>query len=436
MNIIPQNHSFEQASIYFLREKLACYPFSPGSKKEALPHLAKRRLWWGEFKEQAPSPKELNLLFSQSANIGVIAGSASDNLLVVDTDNRQQFEQMTSLLAGYGIDTWTAKSGTNDRHKGGGHFYLKTPQPVKTAVSDFGELKGQGSYVLAPPSLHPSGSNYTWINQPETIFRLPNLASIAELQLKPAVIVADMPRKAKRLLMTEGLAGYKSRSEKEMAIICSLLARGFGYERILGIFETWEPAKFREAGIQWFDHSYRNAANWLASRDDPARQLAQQAIAWAMNETWQGTTARTDKAVFLAHCEIVLASSNSENYHASVRQLAELSGTHYNTVMKSNQRLVKAGLIALTEKSMNECPNRFKLQKAHICDTHSYLGGTECHKYEPSHDLFRHRGLGKSGFEIYTSLLAGDKTVNQLADATGISKATIKRKLATMLNLR
>lgn len=439
MNIIPQNPILGQVNKYFCSEKLACYPFVAGTKNQALPHLAKRRLWWGEFKEQPPSLKELNILFSQPANVAIIGGSASDNLLVVDSDNRQQFEQMTELLAGYGIATWQAKSGTNDGHQGGGHFYLKTTQPVKTSVSSFGEIRSQGSYVLAPPSLHPGGTTYIWTNQSDSIFRLPRLDSIPELQLKPAVVIADMPRKARKLLQAEGLAGYKSRSEKEMAIICSLLARGYSYERILGIFESWEPAKFRESGMQWFDHSFQNAVAWLNSQNDPARQIARAAIAWAMGQSWTGTTARTDKAVYLAHCEIILQSSVDEGYHASVRELAELAGIHFNTVTKANKRLVEAGLIELTEKSMNDCPNRFRLRKAHICDTHSCLGGTECHKNEPfglSHDLFRHRGLGKSGFEIYTNLVTmGDSTVNHLAQQTGISPATVKRKLATMTDL-
>ena len=35
-----------------------------------------------------------------------------------------------------------------------------------TIVLEFGELRGSGSYVVAPPSVHPSGCEYVWLLRP------------------------------------------------------------------------------------------------------------------------------------------------------------------------------------------------------------------------------------------------------------------------------
>ncbi|MGZ4185017.1 MAG: bifunctional DNA primase/polymerase [Solirubrobacteraceae bacterium] len=47
----------------------------------------------------------------------------------------------------------------------GGHVYLAgTDAPtVKLA---YGELRGRGSYVVCPPSVHPTGRQYVWLHEP------------------------------------------------------------------------------------------------------------------------------------------------------------------------------------------------------------------------------------------------------------------------------
>jgi Bifunctional DNA primase/polymerase, N-terminal len=47
----------------------------------------------------------------------------------------------------------------------GPHFYFGG-QRRGTIALDFGELRGTGSYVVAPPSIHPSGKEYTWLLEP------------------------------------------------------------------------------------------------------------------------------------------------------------------------------------------------------------------------------------------------------------------------------
>ena len=49
---------------------------------------------------------------------------------------------------------------------GGLHVYLRAPdgQPVRTTRCAWGDVKAQRSYVLVPPSRHPSGGEYRWLH--------------------------------------------------------------------------------------------------------------------------------------------------------------------------------------------------------------------------------------------------------------------------------
>src|SRR6201999_2576337 len=54
----------------------------------------------------------------------------------------------------------------------GKHLYFRYPEggignrANFAAIAGF-DLRGEGGYVVAPPSLHPSGSTYTWEIAPE-----------------------------------------------------------------------------------------------------------------------------------------------------------------------------------------------------------------------------------------------------------------------------
>ena len=48
----------------------------------------------------------------------------------------------------------------------GRHLYFRTPEvPVRNTASKIApgiDTRGDGGYVLAPPSIHPSGRRYAW----------------------------------------------------------------------------------------------------------------------------------------------------------------------------------------------------------------------------------------------------------------------------------
>lgn len=99
-----------------------------------------------------------------SANIGIVTGTelpGGSYLAVVDLDPRNDGDSsLADLEAEHGALPEGARVVTGG---GGWHFYFTTPEPVRSCDLAPGlELKARGKYVVAPPSLHPSGRRYEW----------------------------------------------------------------------------------------------------------------------------------------------------------------------------------------------------------------------------------------------------------------------------------
>lgn len=97
------------------------------------------------------------------ANIGIATGDAS-SIVVLDVDVKSGGEASLAILEekmGQLPDTWSVLTGG-----GGVHFYFQMPAAdVRNSVSAVApgiDVRGNGGYVVAPPSLHMSGTAYRW----------------------------------------------------------------------------------------------------------------------------------------------------------------------------------------------------------------------------------------------------------------------------------
>lgn len=98
-----------------------------------------------------------------SANIGIVTGAVS-GLVVLDVDVRANGDvSLGTLTDEYGQlpDTPTVLTGG-----GGLHYYFAHPGGIiRNSAGKLGsglDIRGDGGYVVAPPSLHASGQIYTW----------------------------------------------------------------------------------------------------------------------------------------------------------------------------------------------------------------------------------------------------------------------------------
>jgi hypothetical protein len=87
--------------------------------------------------------------------------------VVLDIDGEEGAQQWSEIVGEMNVapDTWVAKTGR------GVHLWFATH--IRTGTIKLGpklDLKGEGGYVAAPPSLHPDGHRYEWLIEPSTAY--------------------------------------------------------------------------------------------------------------------------------------------------------------------------------------------------------------------------------------------------------------------------
>ena len=96
------------------------------------------------------------------ANIGIVTGEIS-NLIVLDVDPKHGGDDsLAQLEYRFGKLPATVEARTGG---GGRHLYFTHPGgfvPNRAGLRQGIDLRGDGGYIVAPPSLHPSGQHYAW----------------------------------------------------------------------------------------------------------------------------------------------------------------------------------------------------------------------------------------------------------------------------------
>jgi len=125
---------------------------------------------WQRFTKRKADDDQLLVWFDgmeHSHNIGVVTGSISGNVFVIDVDTGQGKTGLETLdqvqMAHDDLPiTATAKTGS-----GGKHIFLRAPDGfhVKTDTNLIGkgiDVRGEGGFVVTAPSRHASGNRYTY----------------------------------------------------------------------------------------------------------------------------------------------------------------------------------------------------------------------------------------------------------------------------------
>ncbi len=161
-----ENKCLDAAIKYAKEYGWAVFPVSNKTKKPLTPHGCKDakktvgpiQAWWQRYPD---------------ASVGVATGSAS-NLIVIDVDIDEAkgvdgFQSMRQWERENGELTETAYALTG---RGGNHFYYHyTGKDIgnRAGILEGVDVRGEGGYVIAPPSIHPNGTEYTWEADPDEI---------------------------------------------------------------------------------------------------------------------------------------------------------------------------------------------------------------------------------------------------------------------------
>lgn len=153
------NNILLDQAIKYLEIGFSVIPIRHGDKKPLIK--------WEEYQKRKATIAELISWWTTypNANIGIVTGEIS-NLFVVDVDTEEGNENLNAL--GFeSIITPTVKTP-----RGGQHLYFRYPQGSNITIGA-GKIKGtdfrgNGGFVVAPPSLNGNGKHYEWVIGLET----------------------------------------------------------------------------------------------------------------------------------------------------------------------------------------------------------------------------------------------------------------------------
>lgn len=149
--------SLGSAALYYASLGWPVFPLVP---REKLPLFSKRSGGHG-VKDATSDVDQVTAWWTQhpDANIGIATGGAA-GLYVVDIDG----EDGEAALQRYG-----ALPPCPESHTGKGrHLVFRYPEGRNTAgkLGPKIDTRGEGGYIVAPPSIHPNGHRYRWVTAP------------------------------------------------------------------------------------------------------------------------------------------------------------------------------------------------------------------------------------------------------------------------------
>ena len=148
--------SLKEAALEYAKLGYAVFPLKPKTKEPATTH---------GFYEASTDPGTIEAWWVKNPdyNIGIACGNG---LAVIDIDQHPEDGKFgLDTLRAWEKDhgelqpTWTVLTGT-----GGLHYWYKTALDFKNAVEVLPgiDIRSKGAYVVAPPSIHPNGTEYEW----------------------------------------------------------------------------------------------------------------------------------------------------------------------------------------------------------------------------------------------------------------------------------
>lgn len=172
-------NALQMTANYWLDHGVAVIPVAYRDKRPSLPT-------WREFQKRLPTAAEVGRWFqSKFTNLAIVTGWRG--LTVLDFDQTALYQ----LWRTWSIDAAPhARFSYTVQTARGVHVYFFLNQPVQTMRAGTIDVKAGGGYVLAPPSIHPSGRYYRLLSD-APIMRVDSLR-----ELLPADLLTTPPAPA------------------------------------------------------------------------------------------------------------------------------------------------------------------------------------------------------------------------------------------------
>lgn len=154
-----------EAALAYVEQGFAVIPLRARAKEPMTVH---------GLKDWTDDPESVRAIWKKypAANIGIVCGAPSKGLVVVDLDTHEDgpdgYDALRRWESEHGPlpDTCTAITGS-----GGTHMLFRASHEVRpSANAELAvDIRGDGSYIVAPPSVHPCGRRYEWEVPPDEV---------------------------------------------------------------------------------------------------------------------------------------------------------------------------------------------------------------------------------------------------------------------------
>jgi len=402
-----------QAALDYHEKGFNVVPLLPGEKR---PLGSWKR--WMTFRQ---SEQDIQELFGSGSagGIGIVCGTVSGNLVVRDFDQSQRFEELVEHDSRFAALMSTLPLVRTAR---GYHAYFRIGTPRTTRPFADGELRGNGSYVVAPPS-EIGGHRYAW-ERPLSFLHTIDDAQVDLVTAEPHSVGrhASSNEEAQRVSALSGNIPKGLRSDREFGHVLHLVGRGFTDRDIHDHFEeNAQPGtKYAEKG--------RTRSKWLQGNIDNARTKYRSSRSivdaeldrFSSNIADSGVTG-TERQVLRAVLEIARRAGKTRQVGISARELAEVSGFSATTCsrhLRASKLVVRRSIASGGDSATYDldlsCESRSPLQVIGPKPTDVFCPGGLPHEVWTVYLSFtEHKGLPRSIREIQRSTHLSERTVRK-----------------------
>ena len=222
-------HQYAAAGMAVIPLKKDKTPLTDHGLKDASKDDNVIKSWWSKWPD---------------ANIGIVTGQVSGGICVIDQDEKNgehgidTFSKWVDDNGLYINDTWESKTAS-----GGRHTFFRSSIPVSNRIGwlDGVDVRGDGGYVVAPPSILSDGSEYTWLSSP---YEVKNPIS-DENDEDVVFIIAEINTKntSSTPLVVPDKIETGGRNDMLYRQACSLQAKGWADAAILAAIQAENTAK-------------------------------------------------------------------------------------------------------------------------------------------------------------------------------------------------
>lgn len=228
-------NEFMAAALSYADRGLAVFPCKTRSKQPRTEHgvhdastdatIIKK--WWSKWPD---------------SNIGIACGKASGGLVVIDLDQKADGTDGNDTLHDWervhGELPETVRSITG---KGGAHLLYRSDRAEGNRVDLLPaiDVRGDGGYIVAPPSVHPNGRPYTWEYDPEEV----EIAKVNEL-VRELLDTGKKKIDVDKFTLPEVIPEH-TRNDTLFRYACSLQAQGLSDDSILAAVQKANEDRVR-----------------------------------------------------------------------------------------------------------------------------------------------------------------------------------------------